>query len=370
MIYQTLLHIAIFQGIVLGLIILRSNFFNTRANRYLAYLMFILSLLLLNLALELWGAFQHFPVLRFIDDVETAFLVPVFLLLFILNKGEHTLKNSRKLVWLFLPFGFSAIIGLYEDFDVIANLYTIPDTIQPILELLNTIELFLAVIFFPVILVVAYRFLKYIKQEKDKSWVTILCLLVSLIFFSWVIAILIRFFFVYDISMTMKIIALVATFFIHWTTYVGIYKFRLSDNREEIRAFLNGLSIKINNTTIPEKEKLTSDNLYFTKLELLFKEDKIYTDSRLNREKVAKELGINPGYLSQIINQITGSNFSNYLNDYRVEAVKKMLLNPEFQNYSLLAMGLESGFTSKTTFYKAFKKFTGMTPSQYQKSFK
>lgn len=320
--------------------------------------------------MELWGAYQYFPVLRFIDDVETAFLVPVFLLLFILNKGEHALKNSKKLVWLFLPFGFSVIIGFYEDFDVIANLYTIPDAIQPILELLNIVELFLAVIFFPVVLLATYQFLKYIKQEKDKSWITILWLLISLIFFSWVIAILIGFFFAYDISMAMKIIALAATFFIHWTTYVGIYKFRLSDNREEIRALLNGLSIQIDNTAIPEKEKLTSDNLYFTKLELLFKQDKIYTDSRLHREKVAKELGISPGYLSQIVNQVTGSNFSNYLNQYRIEAVKKMLLNSEFQNYSLLAMGLESGFTSKTTFYKAFKKFTGMTPSQYQKSFK
>jgi len=332
--------------------------------------MFILSILLLNLALELWGAFQHFPVLRFIDDIETAFLVPVFLFLFILNKGEHALKNSKKLGWLYLPFGFSAIIGLFEDFDVIANLYTIPDKIRPILELLTTVEFFLAVIFFPVVLVAAYRFLKYIKQEKDKSWATILWLLVSLIFFSWVIAMLIRSFFVYDVSLTMKIIALAVTFFIHWTAYVGIYKFRLSDNREEIRAFLNGLSIKISKTATKKKEKLTSDNLYFTKLELLFKEDKIYIDSRLDREKVAKELGISPGYLSRIVNQITGGNFSDYLNQYRVEAVKKMLLNAEFQNYSLLAMGLESGFTSKTTFYKAFKKFTGMTPSQYQKSFK
>lgn len=332
--------------------------------------MFVLSLLLFNLALELLGAFQHFPVLRFIDDVETGFLVPVFLFLFILNKGEHTLKNSKKLGWLYLPLAFSAIISLFEDFDVIANLYTIPDTIQPILELLTKVEFFLALIFFPVVLVASYRFLKYIKQEKDKSWVTILWLLVSLIFFSWVIAILIRLFFVYDLSMAMKIIALALTFFIHWTTYVGIYKFRLSDNREEIQSILNKLLVKDNKTAIPDKEKLTSDNLYFTKLEALFKEGKMYTDSQLDREKVAKELGISPGYLSQIVNQITGSNFSNYLNQYRVEAVKKMLLNSEFQNYSLLAMGLESGFTSKTTFYKAFKKFTGMTPSQYRKSVK
>ncbi|SFR55175.1 Helix-turn-helix domain-containing protein [Robiginitalea myxolifaciens] len=370
MIYQTLLHIAIFQGVVLGIIILKSKLFNTKANRYLAYLMFVLSLLLLNLALELWGAFQQYPILRFIDDVETAFLAPVFLSLFILKKGNHPLRNSRNLGWLFLPFGFSAGISILEGFDTITNQYTLPNAIQAVLEILNKIEVFLAVLFFPGVLIAAYRFLKYINQEKDKSWITVLWLLVSLIFFSWIGAIVVRLFIVYDVSMTMKIIALAATLFIHWTTYVGIYKFRLSDNREEISAVLDGLSVKISNPSIPEKEKLKADNAHFKKLEVLFKENKIYTDSGLNREQVARELGISPGYLSQLVNQVTGSNFSNYLNRYRVEAVKQMLLNSEFQNYSLLAMGLESGFTSKTTFFKVFKKFTGMTPSQYQKSFK
>jgi YesN/AraC family two-component response regulator len=93
---------------------------------------------------------------------------------------------------------------------------------------------------------------------------------------------------------------------------------------------------------------------------------KIYTDSTLNREKVAAKLGISAGYVSQIINTITEDNFANYINQYRVEAVKEMISNSDYENYNLLAMGLESGFTSKTTFYKAFKKHTGQTPNEYK----
>ncbi|MEG2101297.1 MAG: helix-turn-helix transcriptional regulator, partial [Flavobacterium sp.] len=124
------------------------------------------------------------------------------------------------------------------------------------------------------------------------------------------------------------------------------------------------------NTSEEYRESITADNLYFQKLELLCKEQHIYTDSTLNREKVAEQLGISAGYVSLIINTITGDNFANYINNYRVEAVKEMISNSDYENYNLLAMGLESGFTSKTTFYKAFKKVTGQTPNEYKNTIK
>jgi AraC-like DNA-binding protein len=49
-----------------------------------------------------------------------------------------------------------------------------------------------------------------------------------------------------------------------------------------------------------------------------------------------------------------------------VEEVKKKLKNPEFDNYSIISIGLESGFNSKSVFYKAFKKHTGKSPSEYR----
>jgi AraC-like DNA-binding protein len=45
-----------------------------------------------------------------------------------------------------------------------------------------------------------------------------------------------------------------------------------------------------------------------------------------------------------------------------------MLSNPEYSNYTIVAIGLEAGFNSKASFYRAFRKFEGMTPSEYQKN--
>ena len=98
--------------------------------------------------------------------------------------------------------------------------------------------------------------------------------------------------------------------------------------------------------------------------------ERIYLDPTLDRVQVAEMLGISPNYISQIVNTITGDNFSTYVNRYRVEAVKAMITDAEFDNYSLLAIGLEAGFSSKTTFYTAFKKLTGMTPNRYRKAYK
>jgi YesN/AraC family two-component response regulator len=78
-------------------------------------------------------------------------------------------------------------------------------------------------------------------------------------------------------------------------------------------------------------------------------------------------LNISPSYISQIVNSSTGNNFATYINHYRVEDAKKFILDKEFQNYSLLAIGLECGFSSKTTYYNSFKKITGLTPNAYRK---
>lgn len=377
MIYTTLLNIAIFQGIVLGLIILKSSLFNSQSNKYLAYSIFTLSLLLLNLVFEIANTYTSFPFLRFFDDVETAFLLPVFIFLFIINRVDDAVKSRQKIILFFFPFAFSAVLNITYDLDAVAGLYKIPQLGLDIIDVLNQIALILALTFIPFVLLYSYFMIKHLKDKQEKKWVLILLSLVSTLLFSWVITILIALFFEFDISATMRILALFGTFLIHWTSYYGIYKYKLAKDKDSIYNFLNkdlaiaddtSFSIAENNPKEENKESINGDNLHFQKLELLCKEHHIYTDSTLNREKVAEKLGISTGYLSQIVNAITEDNFANYINQYRVEAVKEMILNAEFENYNLLTMGLESGFTSKTTFYNAFKKVTGQTPKEYRNS--
>ena len=374
MIYTALLNIAIFQGIVLGLIILKSSLFNSNSNKYLAYLLFTLSIILLNHVFEIEDAFTSYPFLRFIDHIEWVFLIPAFIFLFIKNRTDNTRKSKQKKYLCFIPFAYSAVLNIIQDLDHVTGIYTIPESGIDLINILGLIHLILAVTFIPFLLFYSYFIIRHLKDSQEKKWIITLLTIISSLVFAFLITALAGLFLQYDISSTMSVLALSATFIIHWTAYIGIYKYKLAKNKEAIYNFLNedltishtNLQIIENNKTEEYKESITADNLYFQKLELLCKEHHIYTDSTLNREKVAEKLGISPGYVSQIINTITGENFAHYITQYRVEAVKEMMSNSEYENYNLLTMGLESGFTSKTTFYKAFKKVTGQTPNEYK----
>ena len=378
MIYTTLLNIAIFQGIVLGLIIFKSSLFNSKSNKYLAYLLFTFSIILLNHVFEIENAFTPYPFLRFIDHIEWVFLIPAFIFLFIINRIDDTLKSKQNSYLYLIPFVFSALLNITQDLDHVAGIYTIPEPGIAIINVLGLVHLLLAVTFIPFLPIYSYFMIKHLKDSQERKWIIILLIIITSLLFAFLITCLAGLFFQYDISPTMNVLALSATFIIHWTAYVGIYKYKLAKNKEAVYNFLNTdlalsyTNLQIIEDSIPEefRESITADNLYFQKLELLCKEQHIYTDSTLNREKVAEKLGISAGYVSQIVNTITGDNFANYINQYRVEAVKEMISDSEYENYNLLAMGLESGFTSKTTFYKAFKKVTGQTPNEYKNTSK
>jgi len=378
LIYTTLLNIAIFQGIVLGLVILTSSLFNSKSNKYLAYLIFTLSIKLLTQVFEIQQIFTAYPLLRFIDNIEWVFLIPAFLFLFIKNRIDNTGKSKIKSYLFFIPFAYSAVLNIINDLDHLAGIYTIPDSGIAIIQILGLIHLTLAVTFIPFLPIYSYFKIRHLKDSQEKRWITILLTLVSSVLFVWPITALAGLLFNYDISSTMSVLALSSTFIIHWTAYIGIYKYKLAKNKDAIYNFLNNdLAISylnpqtVENSTPKEfKESITADNLYFQKLKLLCKDQHIYTDSTINREKVAEKLGISAGYVSQIVNTITGDNFAHYINQYRVEAVKEMISDPQYKYYTLLTMGLESGFTSKTTFYNAFKKVTGQTPNEYKNTIK
>lgn len=108
----------------------------------------------------------------------------------------------------------------------------------------------------------------------------------------------------------------------------------------------------------------------FQVLENFMKTQKPYHDPELTLFGLAKQLNIHPNHLSQIINQHYSQNFFDYINQYRINDVKEILLSGKYDTFSLAGIGFECGFNSKASFNRAFKKFTGVTPSEFRKSAK
>lgn len=93
--------------------------------------------------------------------------------------------------------------------------------------------------------------------------------------------------------------------------------------------------------------------------------DKPYLNSKITITDVAKELKITSQNLSQVINEKTGLNFNEYINSLRIEEAKKILTSDSYNKLTINAIALKSGFNSKSPFYAAFKKHTGLTPKEF-----
>jgi AraC-like DNA-binding protein len=162
-----------------------------------------------------------------------------------------------------------------------------------------------------------------------------------------------------------------------FTIFIGYYGIK------QVGIFTNQYSEIADNESIeevsvedfnPEKKKYAKSGLneeaaqeLHLKLRGLMTTEKLYTQSELTLTELANRLEIHPNYLSQIINEMEGMNFYDYINGLRIEEFKRLVALPENQKFTLLALAFDCGFNSKTAFNRFFKKVTNLSPSEYVK---
>ena len=104
---------------------------------------------------------------------------------------------------------------------------------------------------------------------------------------------------------------------------------------------------------------------YAYELVNLVENERLYLNSELKYSEVAARLGISARYLTEVLSRELGKNFKDFINEYRVKEVQQRIQNNEVENLTLYAIALDSGFNSKSSFNRVFKKHTGYTPSEF-----
>lgn len=104
-----------------------------------------------------------------------------------------------------------------------------------------------------------------------------------------------------------------------------------------------------------------------SKLESILEKEKPFLQQELTLSLLAESIGTSDKKLSALLNHSLNISFYDFINKYRVEEVKVKLKSKDNEKYTLLGIAYTCGFNSKSSFYRAFKKETGSSPTAYKK---
>ena len=128
----------------------------------------------------------------------------------------------------------------------------------------------------------------------------------------------------------------------------------------------------LENTSVDATQKYESSALTDNKKEELYlqiislvEKEKLFINPEISTSIIAQKLNTNKNYISQVINEFNKSNFNHFINEYRIKEARILFSDNDLNKYTIEAIGNIVGFKSKSSFYQAFKKFTGLTPSFY-----
>jgi len=194
-----------------------------------------------------------------------------------------------------------------------------------------------------------------ISFEKRKTWANSLFYFLSgfvLIFTAWYIVLLINGYYLKEAD---YINTLATSVIIYFIAYKAVLSPELINPHFQ-KKYLAPVIIS------------TQENIqYSEKLKVVLENKKVFLNPDLNLELLAKEVDLPPYLVSRIINESFGKSFFELVNHHRIEEVKKRLNDPVYGSLSILGIAMDVGFNSKSSFNTAFRKITGMTPSEFKK---
>ncbi len=357
----------ILQGLFVVLLLNSGGVRKSRANLFLSILLIALSFSVFHIQYA-GRVMNHFSInVHSIGD-PTFFLIAPLLWFYINELTGNKIRINLKSVANFIPFIAIICFLLLSKFFISANEFS---------SLLNNHNRLLDVLFWIAVFVQfsVYQFFihrkwlayqKLMEQEVSNtedvniSWVE----------FFMAVFLFINFFFLFSLFAAIHleniirphtIVAIVFSLSVFALGYKGILQ-------KEIFGKTIGEPIMPDHAPLPIAVEKIIDQGLINMLFAFMEDKKPYLNAELTLTGLAKDLGISRNQLSYVINDGVGDNFYNFINKYRVEQVKKLMSDPEVQHYNMLGLALEAGFKSKSTFNLIFKRFTGLTPTEYRKN--
>jgi len=376
-IFNFILIVGVIQGLIFNVITFLSNKSKDKAIIFLNLTVFFLSINNLQAWIIDKGFMPSLYYIKYLKVPWNIFLAPMFYLFLV-----HYLKINERIKNFFL-FGIVLfVLSVITRIILLNHLWSYQgttyfkfiqrkyDSIEDIFIFIFTISIFLfsGIIFFK----------KKIKFELMSSydnlkWIKSFFILSSLVLLFWLIALFLNYYFIdVNTSYFYAPLRIGTSFLIYWIGYQGLYQQKLVNDRMGLRNQLsNEAPIEVIGSNIVSNFDSNSNynkhRDFFKEIDKFIVTNKKYIDPTLSLDALAGDLKISSSLLSQIINNYSKNNFADYINKYRVEQVKELLIDDNYKDYTIRAIGLESGFNSKSTFYTAFKKFTDLTPVKYKK---
>jgi AraC-like DNA-binding protein len=207
------------------------------------------------------------------------------------------------------------------------------------------------------------RLLSPISNFDDLKWLKWFFYLGGVVFVLWIMSIVLNVTGLVQKPYSYYPLRLGSSLLIYWVGYQGFFRYVVLKDRillrKEIRKKMGPEGI------VKKGEERGAD--VFSKIDDYILKNQKFLEPHLSLESLSEELGKSTSSLSKLMNACAGGNFSDYVNKYRVQEAKRLLADADFSAYTIVAIGLECGFNSKSTFYSAFKKFTGVTPTAFRK---
>ncbi|RDK89027.1 helix-turn-helix domain-containing protein [Marinirhabdus gelatinilytica] len=357
---NSLILAGVIQGFIFGIIYLFSPKYKNRSSQYLALLILSFSYNNLQFYLADVGLLAGTKMYQTLY-IPMGTLIPVFIYFYVLEfTGSLGFKKWKRFLF-YIPFiVFFGNVLLYKIWNIISPVGV---QLYEKFKFVNNIQSVFSLFYTLVLIGLSYIHINKIEKPQathsldNLRWLKKTLLLLFVLSLLWSIA-LVKYLTDTAYSTYFNILWAGLSFAIYWLVHLGIYKYGVREDRKKIRNYVTQKKTPL----VTEHHK----NEHIARLEQFLRVEKNFLDQNLTLTSVAKELGISKGHLSRVINTELQTSFSDYVNTLRVQEAQNHLSNPEFSKYTLVAIGLEAGFNSKSTFNNTFKKITGSTPSQYK----